>query len=552
MRRLRTWNALVLSLGLVAAACGGTDDSSGSGSDSPAVESDDGGTTESDDGGTTESDDGGTTESDDGGTESGADDATASAPTRLVVGTDAEPTTLDIMAIDDNGLHLSTWSVNEPLVDLGGDGELRLILAAEKPALDPDDATRWNVKLVEGVMFTDGTPFDAVAVKANVDRLLDPEYSTTVLGELGGLSGVEVIDDYNLVMTTEAPNPGLLVALRKLRFQSPSAFDDAEVNPVGTGPYALGEWERGERLTLTANTGYHGDPKPFFDEVEIRFIPDTNTRVSAFEAGEIHVIVNPPDTQLDQFANIVTTGGGEVGAHRLRTSGAPFDDVRFRQALNYALDKEAIVDAIFGGAFPISECQVVSPGAVGYNDSLSAYPYDPDKAAELLAEVDIPDGFVLDFYGSSNVYGTDREIQEAMAAYWNAVGIETNLYNDEIDAYLDNIFNPELGFVYGESDQAFNSFTRQLGLFYKRGGPVTALDEELQTRLDPLIETALTSLNEAERDAAMDEISQIGCDEALFVFTWIRQDVGAVADGIDLIPSFGQFEKTYWNNVSSS
>ena len=135
-----------------------------------------------------------------------------------------------------------------------------------------------------------------------------------------------------------------------------------------------------------------------------------------------------------------------------------------------------------------------------------------------------------------------------MASYWNAVGIETNLMFDEIDAYLDNIFNPELGFVYAESDQAFNSFARQIGLFYQRGGPVTAFDEELQTRLDPLVETALTSLDEAEREGAMFELAKIGCDEALFVFNFIRQDVGVIADGIELISSFGQFEKTYWNN----
>jgi|GEM_PF-3817829 len=523
MKRLRTLSALVLTIGLVAAACGSDDDSGGSDDTTPSAVSD------------------------------ASDDASSDAePSRLIVGTDAEPTTLDIMAIDDNGLHLATWSINEPLVDIDNNGEIQLFLAAEEPALDPDDPTRWIVKLVEGVSFSDGAPFNAEAVKANVERVLDPDYTTTVVGELGGLSGVEVIDEYNLALTTEEPNPGLLVALRKLRFQSPNAFEGVEENPVGTGPYMLVEWQRGQHVTLAANTNFAGDPKPTIDEVEIRFIPDTNTRVSAFEAGEIDVLVNPPDTQLAQFDNLVSTGGGEVGASRLDTKVAPYSDVRFRQALNYAVDKEAIVDALFGGIFPVSQCQVVSPGALGYNGSLTAYPYDPDKAMELLAEVDIPDGFVLDWFGSSNVYGTDREVQEAIASYFNAVGIETNLMFDEIDAYLDSIFNPELGFVYAESDQAFNSFARQIGLFYKRGGPVTTFDEELQTRVDPLVQTALTSLNETEREAAMFELAQIGCDEALFVFTHIRQDVGAIADGIDLIASFGQFEKTYWNNVSKS
>ncbi|HMJ76313.1 MAG TPA: ABC transporter substrate-binding protein [Iamia sp.] len=475
---------------------------------------------------------------------------------RLVVGTDAEPTTLDIQAIDDNGLALSTWSINEGLVDFDAEGNIEPILAAELPVIDEADPTVWHLKLREGIEFTDGTPFDAEAVKYNVERIIDPDYGSVLAEELGGLSGATVVDELNVDLTTENPDPLLINRLRRLRIVSPTAAETETYgeNPVGTGPYVLGEWTRGQSLTLEANADYWGDPKPTIEEIEIRFIPDANTRISALQSGEINVAVNPPDSQIgelqeDSALKVLFVEGGESGTTRFNTELEPYDDVKFRQALNYAIDKDTMVEQLFNGLYPVQDCNVAPPGVQGHNDDLEAYPYDPDKAEELLSEVDIPDGFTIDFTGSSAVYGSDREIQETMASYWRAVGLEVETTFPEIDPYLDAVYNPELPIVYGESDQALNSLIRQIGTFLERDGPVTALGEEDQAELDPLIETVKGTLDDDERDATMQEIAQIACDEAYFVFTFFRQDIAVLDADIEYESDLGQFEKVDWHRM---
>ena len=522
-RRRGRWVVWLLVFVLVAAACGGDDDDDASGG---------GGGAESTEGGG-----GGNTP-------------------RLVVGTDAEPTTLDIQAIDDNGLTLSTWSINEGLVDFDPEGNIEPVLAAELPVIDEEDPTHWHVTLREGIEFSDGTPLDAEAVKFNVERIIDPEFGSVLAEELGGLSGAEVIDDLNVDLITEGPDPLLINRLRRLRLVSPAAAesDTYGENPVGTGPYLFDSWQRGQSLTLTANPDYWGEPKPTIDEIEIRFIPDVNTRMSALASGEISIAVNPPDSQIEQLQTdesleILFVEGGESGTTRFNTATPPYDDVRFRQALNYAIDKDTMVEQLFNGLYPVQDCNVAPPGVQGHNDELAAYPYDLDKAKELLAEVDVPDGFAIEFVGSSAVYGSDREIQETMASYWRDIGLEVNTQFPEIDAYLDAIYNPDLPIVYAESDHALNSLIRQIGTFLERGGPVTALSEEDQAGMDPLVETVKSTLDADERDETMQEIARIACEEAYFVFTFFRQDVVALAANIEYESDLGQFEKTDWHRV---
>ena len=527
-----------------AAACGGDDD------DDEAVGGDGSSAVTEGDGTSAVTEGDGTSAVTEGDGTSAATGGGGEMTPRLVAGTDAEPTTLDIQAIDDNGLALATWSINEGLVDFDPQGTIEPILAEELPVIDEEDPTIWHVKLREGIEFTDGTPLNAEAVKFNVERIMDPEYGSVLAEELGGLTSATVIDELNVDLVTEAPDPLLINRLRRLRLVSPTAAAEATYseNPVGTGPYVFGEWRRGQSLTLRANPEYWGEPKPTIEEVEIRFIPDANTRISALQSGEISVAVNPPDSQVGSLQEepnlqILFVEGGESGSTRLNTSTAPYDDVRFRQALNYALDKETMSTQLFDGLYPVQDCNLAPPGVQGHNDELEAYPYDPDMARQLMSEAGVEEGFTVEFIGSSNVYGSDREIQETMASYWRDIGLEVNTSFPEIDPYLDAIYNPELPIVYAETDHALNSLIRQIGTFLERDGPVTALGEEDQVELDPLIETVKGTLDDAEHDETMLEIARIACEEAYFVFTFFRKDLVAMAANIDYESDLGQFGK---------
>ena len=504
--------ALVLALAVVFAACGGDDDDSAGGG---------------------------------GGGGGGGE-------TKLVVGTDAEPTTLDIQVTDDNGLQLATWSINESLVDFDAEGNLEPVLAAELPVMNPDDPTHWTVKLREGVTFTDGEPLTCEAVRLNLERMIDPDFGSTIAEELGSLNDVKAIDDTTCELITKEPDSLVPRRLRKLRLISPKAFAQADETPVGTGSYVFDSWQKGVSLTVKANPDYWGDPKPEIDVVEIRFIPDVNTRLSALQANEIDIAINIPESQLGEVPQVIEALGGESGGTRFNTSIPPYDDVNFRQALNYAINKQEMIDKLFNGLFEVEMCQMWPPTAQGFNTDLQPYPYDPEKAKELLAKVDLPPGFKVDFNATSAVYGTDREIGETIASYWRDIGLEVDVTFDEIDAYLEKIYDPQIPLVYDETDDAMNSAARQIATFLTEGGPVTALGPEDQAALNPLVETATNSVNEADAEKAMKEIAKIACDEAYFVFTFERKDLTAASDKVEYTPDLGNFEKADWNRVHLS
>lgn len=531
---------LALALVLVTAAC--------TGSDSPEDEVN-----------TTVTEDRAAAPNTEEGIESDAEPE-ANASDVLRVGTDAEPTTLDAQLADDNGMTLATWSINQGLIDFDDDGNPVAQLAATVPEFDPDDPTRWRINLREGISFTDGAPFDAEAAKFNFDRILDPEYGSPLAGTLAGITGVEVVDEYTIDVLTENPDPILLNRLRVLRFVSPEASDSPEYgeNPVGTGPYVLESWQKGVSLTLVANEDYWGDPKPTFEEVEIRFIPDDNTRMSAFEAGETDIAVNPTSSRLatlsgDDTAMVYETSGGASGLIFLPTKNAPYDDVRFRQALNYAIDRESLVDQLFAGLHDAQSCNMVSVGVEGYSAELEdGYSYDPALAMELLSEVDLPEAFVLEFVVTASAYGNDRELGETIASYWRAIGLEVEVRFVEIEEYVEEVFNPERSVVlYGESSHETNSITRQLDAYYIRGGPGNSLSEEVQVQLDDPLERAAVSLDTAEREEALIEAAQIVCDEALQVYTFHRNDLTLISPDVGYSAGYGAFTRVDFSQMSS-
>lgn len=484
----------------------------------------------------------------------GSDDDGTSAPRSggggVVVATDAEPTTLDAQLTEDNGKDLATWSINEALVDFDRSGELVPLLAEDLPTIDPDDPHRWLVTLRDGISFTNGEAFDAAAVVANVERILDPDYGSTFTSELGTLSSAEAVDDLTVALVTDEPDPILPSRLRILRMVPPQAGqeDGYGENPVGTGPYVFEEWNKGSHIVLTANDDYWGDPKPTIPEVRIRFLPDVGTRMSALRAGEVDIAINTPPDEIDGLPQVLESPTpSEASAIRLNLFTEPASDPRFRQALNYAVNKEELNESLFNGVFELNHCQPSVAGTGGFNDDLDPYPYDPDKARELLAEVDLPDDFVLPFEATSAVFGRDTELAQALASYWEAVGLKVDTRLNNIDSFLELIYSPDPLVIYHETDQSSNHAARQVGLFLT--GEASARGDAYP-ELDPLIETALTSMDDGERQAAYDEIWRISCEEAFFVFALDRIEVAGASDRIDYEPGWGKLEKMYFNRMS--
>lgn len=403
--------------------------------------------------------------------------------------------------------------------------------------------SRWHVTLREGVTFTDGTPFDAAAVKANVDRVADPAFETVTSG-YEQLAGAEIISDTEVDILTKEPDSVFLYRLPELRMISPKALEDPEYgeSPVGTGPYMFEKWAKGDEIVLKANPDYWGTAGSI-ETVNIRFIDDESTLLSALETGEVDMAPIAPD-QSGDVAQVLRSGSvTESGAIRFNMNKAPYNDAKFRQALNYGVDKEAINDAIFGGQFEISQCQPLPSDAFGFNPELTPYAYDPDKAKALLAEVDLPEGFKVELDGTTGFWTRDREVNEALASYWRDLGLEVDLVIDDADTYIDKLTSGAAapGIMYMELDHRYYHGARIVDRMFNRTGSISTIGE-LLPEVDQLLSDAGT-FDEAAATAAYNQLFKTGCDEAVYVFTLNRFDLWGASERVSYAPGRGGLQR---------
>lgn len=318
------------------------------------------------------------------------------------------------------------------LVRLGPDGRLQPDLATSWEIVDP---TTWRFHLREGVTFHNGEEFDAEAVKFTIEWNMNPEQNRMALARgVHDVASVSVVDKYTADIVTKQP-VGTLASFLTVVYILPSEhyttvgaqeFNNA---PVGTGPFRFVEWRRDEYITLEANENYW-EGRPKLDRVEIKVIPEDAARTAALRAGEVDLIVQIPPEQADTLKQegftVEPVGIGQsycYGFGRETQRLEPLQDVQVRQAIQYAVDKEAIVEAITGGYAKKLEGQMASPSAFGHNPDVKAFPYDPQKARELLAEAGYADGFSLPIKASAGRYFKDKETTEALVAYLAEVGI---------------------------------------------------------------------------------------------------------------------------------
>ncbi len=291
-------------------------------------------------------------------------------------------------------------SMFEGLTSVKEDGTVEPLLAT---SWEPVDELTWRFDLRRDVLFHNGTPFTADAVVNAVDYLTGPTAGIEPIArDLGALASAEAIDDHTVIIRTHVPAPLLPALTEALLIVEPDLWQSLgreafALAPVGTGPFKLVEWADA-KATLVAHT--EGWRPPQVDALEFYAIPDAASRVQAILADRIDIAVA---MSRDDILAIESGGGqGDIGetASVLGVvfilsqldEGHPLLDKRVRQALNYAVNKEAYIDALFGeGTLPAS--QPATASAFGFNDEVEPYPYDQSRARALLAEAGYPDGF---------------------------------------------------------------------------------------------------------------------------------------------------------------
>jgi len=326
------------------------------------------------------------------------------------------------------------------------------------------DGLEWTFHLRQGVKFQDGTPFNADAVVFSYERQRDPNHPFHKYGKwdywqwcFSEVSKTEKVDDYTVKMTLDHPFAPFLstMAMFTAFIVSPTNCnkwgDQWFAHPVGTGPFTFVEWVKGDHITLEKYADYWGE-KPKIDKLIFKVIDDASQRLLALQKGEVDGIEFPnpddlPTIEKDPNLQILSEPGLNIGYLAMNmgtdTKGfqKPFGDVRVRQAINYAINKTAIVDQLYRGTAVVAK-NPIPPTLWGYNDDIQDYEYNPTKAKELLAEAGYSNGFKTQLWAMpvSRPYMFDpQKIAVAIQADLKAVGIDAEIVTYDWSTYLEKL-----------------------------------------------------------------------------------------------------------------
>lgn len=307
-----------------------------------------------------------------------------------------------------------------------------------------DDLT-WRFTLRDGVSFHDGASFNADSVKHTIDRMMDTSIDCEIRTKFFGSTALEVtpVDEHTVDIKTDAPSPILPTIMGTVVIVSPNtAMGEYTRSPVGTGPYTFDEWDVGNSISLTRFDGYWGD-QPAPDAAKYIFRSESPVRAAMVSAGEADIAPNI-SVQDAEPGKDYSYPNSETTRLRIDTETAPLDDRRIREALNYAVGREAIKGTILSPDV-ILATQLVAPSINGHNPDIKTWPYDVDKARALIAEAKA-DGTPVDtelhLIGRTGMFPNAAETMEALQAFFQDAGFNVSLRMVEVGEWLELILKP--------------------------------------------------------------------------------------------------------------
>jgi peptide/nickel transport system substrate-binding protein len=483
-------------------------------------------------------------------------------PNVLVVGQIAEPKSLDpaaVTAVNDFRILMNLY---DGLVRYK-DGALEVEPALAKSWRISADGLAYTFALRDGVKFHDGSALTADAVKFNFDRMLDEKsayhdtgpfplsFFFSAVKEVKALDPLTVEFDlkerYAPFLSNLAYPTGLIVSPEAIKKYG----KEIGRHPSGTGAFAFKEWDSNSKVVLERNPDYW-DGAPKLEVVVFRPITDGNTRVAEMLSGGIDLMVEVPPDALGQFKDparyqIYQQAGPHVWFLILNAKEPPLDDKRMRQAMNYAVNKKAIVDNILQGTAEVAAGPTPPAFAWAYNEALKPYPYDPEKARALIKEAGY-DGRPLTMYVTEGGSGMLDPVPmgTAIQADLAAVGLKVNIETYEWNTFLGKV-NPGLEGKANLAEMAWMTndpdtlpyLALRTGAMPDSGGFNSGYYSNPE--VDKLLEAARQSTDQAERAKLYKKMQEIVHDDApwLFVANWKQNAVASSAvKNFKLQPSF--------------
>jgi peptide/nickel transport system substrate-binding protein len=451
----------------------------------------------------------------------------------LVVMQEAEPVGLDLMRSSIQTTMSVCYNIHDTLFAPQEDASVKPRLAKKWEKVD--DLT-WKIYLRKDATFQDGEPVNAQAVKFSFDRSFDDKIKNPHKGKLAAFKEVKVIDDYTFTISTNAPYaPGLYILGYYLPIVPPGYIKEVgdtkyNTDPIGCGPYKLEKWVRGDRIVLTAYDKYYG-PKPAYKTVIFKGVPEEASRVASLLTGEADIIsgvsVHERKKILDSGKAYLTNQMGDMPYLGMNTYEPPFDNVKVRQAANYAINRDLINKALFNGKAIIC-AGPISPRTFGADPDLKPYPYDPEKARALLKEAGYPDGIEARL-AYPTYMSQIQEQAEAIASDLGKGGIRVKLEPFERAVMWQRYKGKKHQmYIYWWDDapepdrymySLFNSKSRDY--YYKN------------TEVDKLLDEGRTILDRDKRAKVYYKIDDLLYQDAPWVYLWVIPEVFGVNNDVE-------------------
>ena len=400
------------------------------------------------------------------------------------------------------------------------------------------DQKTWTLRLRKGVTFHDGTPVTAQAVKYTIERMRKKGGSQRVLFQ--AISEIRTDGDDTVVLVTQKPFPSLRNSLahpnaglipEKVDTQLGDRFG---VQPVSCGPYVFKEWIRGARIITTRNPKYYG-PRPAFETIRFDFVPEVTTRLFMVQkgTGDVALRLGPAEAKKLEGSKVkVLRIEGRNMFYELNTTAAPTSDLRVRQAINHAVDKNAIIQKVLQGAGSPST-SVLEKMLWGHKET-GTYAYNPDKARQLLKEANATNAKVV-VLSPENRYLLDSQVSQAVAGYLKAVGLDVELkVVGDWPGYLDtakkrefHLFMLGWGGSTGDPDQLLQSVFHS-----RRAGVLWNLQGYKNPVIDELIDTGASTFDPAKRRAIYADIQKRLFDDAPWLFMYRATNFTGISDRV--------------------
>ncbi len=462
---------------------------------------------------------------------------------KLVIANGSDMVTFDIH--DHNNTSTEAIHVNmfNYLVKNLGNGEFESDLAESWENVDD---TTWKFKLKEGVKFHNGEDLTAEDVKFTLERVAN-DNKLLEYGNYKQIKEVKVLNDYEFEIITHEPEPALLNRVSRVgsgilpsKYIEEEGWEQFLKEPVGTGPYKFVEWKKDDRVVLEANPDYFRDA-PKWEELVFRSIPEDSTRVSELLTSGVDIAVNVPPTDWDRIKENEGTDIAKSATQRVmmlvlrHTEGHPTSDPKVREAIDLAIDKQAILDSLMEGAGTVTRTRV-TPGNTGANEDLYQNTlYDPEKAKELLKEAGYEDGLELELSAPNGRYMKDKESAELMQAMLKEVGIDVKLNFLEWSSFAEKYSSKSFGdmFLIGYGNSMFDAALAMERLSKEQAKGETDYDNP---EVEKLLQDAMSNMNAEERDEQYKKAQEIIAEDRPQIYLYQLDSVYGFNEGLKFEP----------------